>query len=44
MECNASGKTNVLQAFGYMRNKILITDDSEKNSPNRKKCFYLYDK
>lgn len=36
---NASGKTNVLQAFGYMRNKILITDDSEKNSPTEKNVF-----
>lgn len=30
---NASGKTNVLQAFGYMRNRILKTDDSKNNSP-----------
>ena len=36
---NASVKTNVLQAFGYMRNKILITDDSEKNSPTEKNVF-----
>ena len=30
---NASGKTNVLQAFDYMKKRILVTDDSKKNSP-----------
>ena len=30
---NASGKTNVLQAFDYMKKRILISDDSKKNSP-----------
>ena len=30
---NASGKTNVLQAFDYMKNRILVSDDSKKNSP-----------
>ncbi len=29
---NASGKTNVLQAFEYMKRKILISDDSSYNS------------
>lgn len=29
---NASGKTNVLQAFDYMKNRILVNDDSKKNS------------
>ena len=28
---NASGKTNVLQAFNFMRRKILISDDSNIN-------------
>ena len=29
---NASGKTNVLQAFDYMKKRILVSDDSSKNS------------
>ena len=29
---NASGKTNVLQAFDYMKKRILVSDDSRKNS------------
>ncbi len=29
---NASGKTNVLEAFNYMKKKILISDDSKTNS------------
>ncbi len=29
---NASGKTNVLQAFDYMQERILVNDDSKKNS------------
>ena len=29
---NASGKTNVLQAFDYMKKRILVSDDSKKNS------------
>ena len=36
---NASGKTNVLQAFGYMRNRVLKTDDSIKNSPIEENVF-----
>lgn len=36
---NASGKTNVLQAFGYMKNRVLITDDSRKNSPAEENVF-----
>ena len=30
---NASGKTNVLQAFDYMKKRILVSDDSKKSSP-----------
>ena len=30
---NASGKTNVLQAFDFMKKRILVSDDSKKNSP-----------
>ena len=29
---NASGKTNVLQAFEYMKKRILVSDDSKKSS------------
>lgn len=29
---NASGKTNVLQAFSYMKNKVLVSDDSRINN------------
>ena len=29
---NASGKTNVLQAFSYMKKKVLVSDDSRINS------------
>lgn len=36
---NASGKTNVLQAFGYMQNRILKTDDSRKNTPMDENVF-----
>ena len=36
---NTSGKTNVLQAFGYMRNRVLKTDDSIKNSPIEENVF-----
>lgn len=36
---NASGKTNVLQAFGYMQNRILVTDDSIRNSMNEENVF-----
>ena len=36
---NASGKTNVLQAFGYMKNRVLITDDSRKNTPMEENVF-----
>lgn len=36
---NASGKTNVLQAFGYMKNRVLITDDTRKNSPVEENVF-----
>ena len=30
---NASGKTNVLQAFDYMKNRILVSDDSKIHTP-----------
>lgn len=30
---NASGKTNVLQAFSYMKKRILVSDDSKVNTP-----------
>ena len=30
---NASGKTNVLQAFNYMKKRILVSDDTVKDSP-----------
>lgn len=30
---NASGKTNVLQAFSYMKKRILVSDDSKVNNP-----------
>ena len=39
---NASGKTNVLQAFDYMKNKILISDDSKKNSPIDEENIYSF--
>ncbi len=29
---NASGKTNVLQAFSYMKKKVLVSDDSKINN------------
>ena len=29
---NASGKTNVLQAFSYMKKKVLVSDDSRINN------------
>lgn len=39
---NASGKTNVLQAFDYMKNRILISDDSKKNSPIGEENIYSF--
>lgn len=39
---NASGKTNVLQAFDYMKNRILINDDSKKNSPIDEENIYSF--
>ena len=29
----------MLQAFGYMKNRVLITDDSRKNSPVEENVF-----
>lgn len=39
---NASGKTNVLQAFEYMKNRILVSDDSKKNSPIDEENVYSF--
>ena len=39
---NASGKTNVLQAFDYMKKRILVSDDSKKNSPVDEENIYSF--
>jgi len=39
---NASGKTNVLQAFDYMKKRILVSDDSKKNSPMDEDNVYSF--
>ena len=39
---NASGKTNVLQAFDYMKKRILVSDDSKKNSPIYEENVYSF--
>lgn len=39
---NASGKTNVLQAFDYMQKRILVSDDSKKNSPIDEENIYSF--
>ncbi len=39
---NASGKTNVLQAFDYMKKRILVSDDSKKNSPIDEENIYNF--
>ena len=39
---NASGKTNVLQAFDYMKKRILVSDDSKKNSPIDEEIVYSF--
>ena len=39
---NASGKTNVLQAFSYMKKRILVSDDSKVNSPMDEKNIYSF--
>ena len=39
---NASGKTNVLKAFDYMKKRILVTDDSKKNSPIDEENIYSF--
>ena len=39
---NASGKTNVLQAFDYMKKRILVSDDSIKNSPIDEENVYSF--
>ncbi len=39
---NASGKTNVLQAFDYMKKRILVSDDSKKNSPIEEENIYSF--
>ena len=39
---NASGKTNVVQAFDYMKKRILVSDDSKKNSPIDEENVYSF--
>lgn len=39
---NASGKTNVLQAFDYMKRRILVSDDSKKSSPIDEENVYTF--
>ena len=39
---NASGKTNVLQAFDYMKERILVSDDSQKNSSMNEDNVYSF--
>ena len=39
---NASGKSNVLQAFDYMKKRILVSDDSKKNSPMDEDNVYSF--
>lgn len=39
---NASGKTNVLQAFDYMKKRMLVSDDSKKNSPIDEENIYSF--
>ena len=39
---NASGKTNVLQAFNYMKEQILVNDDYMKNSPINEENIYSF--
>ena len=39
---NASGKTNVLQAFSYMKKRILVSDDSKVNSPIDEENVYSF--
>ncbi len=39
---NASGKTNVLQAFNYMKRRILVSDDTEKKSPIDERNIYSF--
>ena len=39
---NASGKTNVLQAFNYMKKRILVSDDSKVNSPMDEENIYSF--
>ena len=39
---NASGKTNVLQAFDYMKKRILVSDDSKAKSPIDEENIYSF--
>ena len=39
---NASGKTNVLQAFYYMKKKILVSDDFKHNPLNDEENVYSF--
>ena len=39
---NASGKTNVLQAFDYMKKRILVSDDSRTNTLTNEDNIYSF--
>ena len=39
---NASGKSNVLQAFSYMKRRILISDDSKVNTSLDEENIYSF--
>ena len=39
---NASGKTNVLQAFDYMKKRILVSDDSQINTLTNEDNIYSF--
>ena len=39
---NASGKTNVLEAFNYMKKRILISDDSRTKNPLDEENIYSF--
>ena len=39
---NASGKTNVLEAFDFMKRKVLINDDLKKTIPLVEESIYTY--
>lgn len=39
---NASGKTNVLQAFSYMKKKVLVSDDSRINNNLSEESIFTF--